>query len=133
MKMSTAMALGSTMMHPIAGVFYTGHAGCALGMVSQAAPSDWNRLYEMSRKLKVSRPCLCKDDCFVYGSGMMQVRAGEIGHLGHCIVHLFNHHVMTRKDWTMEQLIDWVASVEPPDPEEAEVRKEIHEEVLACR
>jgi len=57
------------------------------------------------------------------------------------IVHLFNYHVMTKKDWTMDQLIDWVRSVEPPDPEEdapkvneeKPVADKEYEEVPACK
>lgn len=34
------------------------------------------------------------------------------------IVHVFNYHVMTVKDWTLDRLVQWVASVEPAEPEE---------------
>ena len=64
---------------------------------------------------------------------MRAERAVDTVTLGSISIHLFNDHVMTKKEWTMDQLIDWVATVEPPDPEEEQMRKEIHEEVLACR
>lgn len=39
--------------------------------------------------------------------------------LSEWIVHVFNYHVMAVKDWTLDRLVQWVASVEPAEPEEA--------------
>ena len=35
------------------------------------------------------------------------------------IAHIFDYHVMTTGQWTLDQLIDWVRSVEPDEPVEA--------------
>jgi hypothetical protein len=47
------------------------------------------------------------------------------------IVHLFNYHVVTAKDWTIERLADWVRSIEPPEPNE--VAKPTEEAVLVAK
>ena len=31
------------------------------------------------------------------------------------IAHLFDYHIMTRKNWTMEQLVAWAETVEPKE------------------
>lgn len=133
MKISIAMALGRTMIFPIAGT-HLNHGktgGCAWGMVEVAAPSSFGGAWRRAIYFRTLPPCGCTGA--VLGNGMCVVKIDHICDLGHMIVHLFNDHVMTKKDWTLDQLIDWVASVEPPDPEEEVIRKEIHEEILACR
>lgn len=132
MKISTAMALGRTMIRSLAGqhLTYDQSSGCAWGMVNVAAPTAYQEMFERTRMLEVKPPCECTG--LVVGGGMRLISDCEIEFFGNAIVHLFNDHVMTKKDWTMDQLIDWVASVEPPDPEEEVIRKEIHEEILAC-
>lgn len=37
------------------------------------------------------------------------------------IAHIFDLHVMHLKDWTLDELIDWVRSVEPVEAEAKEV------------
>ena len=34
------------------------------------------------------------------------------------IAHIFDYHVMTTGQWTLDQLIDWIRSVEPDEPVE---------------
>ncbi|MGA8688919.1 MAG: hypothetical protein WB662_03165 [Methyloceanibacter sp.] len=50
-------------------------------------------------------------------------RYGQIPAIN-AIVHIFNQHVCDG-DWTIEQLADWVASIEPPDPAEEAARTAI--------
>lgn len=118
MKISTAMALGRTMIKPLAGIFLNPakDSGCAWGMACLAAPSHFNSFLIRAECCEVRLPCKCNG--WVIGGSMRPYHAGEADNLRDCIVHLFNYHVMTRKDWTMDQLIDWVASVEPADPED---------------
>ena len=118
MKISTAMALGRTMIMPLAGVHLSTDQkmGCALGMVQIAAPSLWQDTFMRARRTFVTTPCTCE---MGHGGGMAWCPILRANFLNETIIHLFNDHVMTRKDWTMDQLIDWVASVEPRDPEEA--------------
>jgi len=72
----------------------------------------------------------------VIGGGLILQLAERMTNLSMVVVHLFNDHVMTRKDWTLDQLIDWVRSVEPADPEEkaseaavSNVPEEVHSAV----
>lgn len=106
-----------------------GLAGCALGMAGMVAGCETSRLkiafyqsgdhipmypaYEEICRVwpwldgkKVTIPCDCE-------------YAGCSRHTGMVIAHLFDKHVMsTHKHWTLEQLIDWVRSVEPEEPTE---------------
>jgi hypothetical protein len=133
MKISTAMALGRTMILPHVGIHLNGQRthGCAWGMVNMAAPAVFDNLFGMSRSVIVYVPCECK---MGHMGGMVWAQVNRRNNLCLAIVHLFNDHVMTRKDWTMDQLIDWVASVEPPDPEETVVTEDAKErkEVAVC-
>lgn len=131
MKISTAMNLGSSMIFPIAGqhlnVDRTG--GCAWGMVNVAAPGEYENMLNMrAHRVYLRLPCGCKGN--IMGAGMKSIYYpdGKLN-LTYAIVHLFNDHVMTRKDWSMEKLIDWVASVEPPDPFEVQDAQETEVEV----
>jgi SRSO17 transposase len=117
MKISEAMLLGSTMIQPVAGVHLDtfNSAGCAMGMVNIAAPSLWKELGHRCRITQVKTPC----DCTVgFISRMQRGPVYRANNLMMTIVHLFNDHVMTKKDWTLDRLIEWVASVEPADPGE---------------
>lgn len=82
--------------------------GCAIGMayVGAGIPKGvhicerWNWLTE-----PIIYPCEC------FGTFELS-RALTI------IAHLFDHHFFERQDWTLEQLVDWVRSVEPPEPDQ---------------
>ena len=50
------------------------------------------------------RPCQCQS-----------VR--PLSRVGSLIPHLFDQHVFRQCDWTIEQLAQWVASIEPPEQE----------------
>lgn len=117
MKLSEAIPLGSTVVTPKAGVLYSSerNVGCAIGMAMVAEGAEWSpakpgatrtqntELWWPWTTTTMSRPC----GCWLYPRKMS---AKEI------IAHLFDKHVMRRKDWTLDQLVEWVRSVEPPTP-----------------
>jgi hypothetical protein len=123
MRLSDAIALGRTILEPVAGTFNDHHGGgCAIGMAYEAIGKDflvsnvreWNWVHTVRGKL----PCSCTRTC----NCELCVQDPAIS----CIVHLFDVHVMGKGDWTLDQLIDWVRSVEPPE-QVTEVKEEAHE------
>jgi len=56
--------------------------------------------------------------------------AGIKNQMTYAIMHLFDGHVCVREDWTLEQLVDWVRSVEPAEQDSA-LRSETPEEQIA--
>lgn len=123
MKMSEAILLGSTVLAPKAGGqhFAEMQAGCALGMAALARGCTFHKITDFDRKDRrtlgtegvwgkwvleeVNRPCNCWR--FLVPRKM---RIKDI------IAHLFDHHVMGSKNWTLEQMVAWVETVEPNDP-----------------
>jgi hypothetical protein len=119
MRISEAMNLGRSMLKPRAGYHWDQqrNEGCAWGMVNIAAPGKYHYMNQSATAMQVPLPCGCKG--LVMGSGCHYYDyENGISTLSLAIVHLFNYHVMTANDWTMDQLIDWLRSVEPADPEE---------------
>jgi len=121
MKLSEAILLGSTVLAPKAGRQHYSelNAGCALGMAAVAAGCTFRPVTEpFARKDKrtlgaegvwgnwlltvVSRPCAC-----------WRIRVPRKMRIKDVVAHLFDHHVMARQDWTLEQLVAWVETVEP--------------------
>jgi hypothetical protein len=127
MRLSEYLLLGSTMVMPSRGVFYSPVGqetfGCALGMI--AVGKDGRRgtlneqamaFYELNRRLANTFiecdqiPCGC---CL-----------GEESHtLKSLIVHLFDCHYfsLSIEHWTLERIADWLEKVEPKE----EVRTDI--------
>lgn len=116
MRLSDAIAMGRTLCEPKRATIY----GCAMGManhaiggmigyctVEKAWPWIVNNLFVA--------PCKCSGT--KNGAGV--------------IIHLFDFHVMTLGDWTLDQLIDWVRSVEPVPETPAEVKESASEPVRA--
>ena len=140
MRASTAINLGRSMIRWVAGTRNDGHgSGCALGMAEKAVGHTWD--WSWSTSATMSFPCTCNLRAAIMGSGCEWSFHTAPCSAMNIIVHLFNYHVMTKKDWTMDQLIDWVRSVEPPDPEEdapkvneeKPVADKEYEEVPACK
>ncbi len=111
MKLSEAIVLGSTVFRPLAGglVADPSRQTCAFMMAAAAlskpaclwaeAPTTWPWL---TRQL-AHVPCGCRGwDRYLSANYMT------------AIIHVFACHVAT-KEWTIEQVADWVASVEPQD------------------
>jgi len=123
MKMSEAILLGSTVLAPKAGGqhFAEMKAGCALGMAAVANGCTFRKVTGFDRKDRrtlgtegvwgnwvleeVQRPCNCWR---IVVPGKMRIKD--------IIAHLFDHHVMGKKNWTLEQLVAWVETVEPKGP-----------------
>jgi hypothetical protein len=86
-----------------------------------AGPEQYGSMLQRSREHRVELPCGCVprgEDTVLMMNGGQWTRTSSVQPLAFAIVHLFNYHVMTVRDWTLQRLIDWVGSVEPPDPYE---------------
>ena len=123
MKLSEAILLGSTVLAAKAGGqhFSENQAGCALGMAAVARgctfgparhPVDKKEQRTLSAERiwgdwllhTVVRPCRCWRFAIP-----RKRRVKDI------IAHIFDYHVMTKRNWTLEQLVAWVKTVEPKD------------------
>jgi hypothetical protein len=120
MKLSEAILLGSTVLAPQAGKQYSSEtkAGCALGMAAVANGCTFRPITQFNeydrRTLgtegvwgnwvltRMARPCKCWR--------LLVPREMRIKDI---IAHIFDYHVMGRKNWTLEQLVEWVKTVEP--------------------
>jgi hypothetical protein len=121
MKLSEAILLGSTILAPKAGRqhYSESNAGCALGMaaiangytfrtVSVVVPARDRRtigtegVWGSWVLTEVRRPC----NCWLFRVPR-EMRIKDI------IAHLFDYHVMAKQNWTLEQLVAWVRTVEP--------------------
>lgn len=106
-RLSDAILLGSRVIpsQPIT-MGYSGGPGCALGMACAATGLDVGCNARESDLLKdrfpvldteIWLPCGCSDRNFkVFG----------------VIGHIFDFHVMDKHNWTIEQLVDWVRTIE---------------------
>lgn len=122
MKLSEAILLGSTVLAPQAGQQYSSEtkAGCALGMAAIANGCTFRpttQFNEYDRRTlgvegvwgswvlaRVRRPCHC-----------WRLLVPREMRIKDVIAHLFDYHVMVKKNWTLEQLVEWVKTVEPKD------------------
>jgi hypothetical protein len=123
MRLSEAILLGSTVVAPKAGrqYFSESQSGCALGMAAIARGCEYgpNRqaipVPEQDRRAvgteavwgrwvmrEVVRPCNC-----------WRFRVPHEMRIKDVITHVFDYHVMTKKNWTLERLAAWVQTVEP--------------------
>lgn len=113
MRLSEAIALGRVLLTPIPGNYFSGdNSGCALGMGlagvgcksrdTAVIEKDLDKHWSWMNNRIPSLPCGCVSTNFDIATN---------------IVHLFDEHVCGNKDWTLDQLIDWVRSVEPAEPE----------------
>jgi len=120
MRLSEAILLGSTVVHPRAGSmhFSESNEGCALGMAAIAVGCTFGKpLRQISVKdlrtvniesifgpwllRVVMRPCDCQTEL------PREMRIKEV------VAHLFDVHVMARGNWTLGQLVEWVQRWEP--------------------
>ena len=123
MKLSEAILLGSTVVTSQAGQlnFSETGSGCALGIAAAAngctfGPASRPIAEKDRRTLNsediwgnwllrfVMRPCGCWDF-----QVPREMRIKDV------IAHLFDHHIMERKNWTLDQLVAWVEMWEPKD------------------
>jgi hypothetical protein len=141
MKLSEAILLGSTVVTPKAGGlrFSKENAGCALGMAVIGCGGTFTgrpREFRMEdRRTKnveeifgswllrmVPRPCACPAFLtlrdlhiksivrYFSGSGPALPRQMRVKDV---IAHLFDYHVMQKKNWTLAQVVAWVERWEP--------------------
>jgi hypothetical protein len=121
MRLSDAIALGRTLIIPVQNpsrVDERSGKGCALSMAvnSVRGCGSWTLAYrEIWPWLckSFAFPCDCKD-----GAHDHDLAAGVIAHLFD--QHIMNEHGLTYSRWTLDQLIDWVRSVEPAEEGESE-------------
>jgi hypothetical protein len=115
MRLSTAIALGRTILRPAFGSFSNGEEGCALGMAAEAANIETPDGQYIGKSFSGLWPWMLRDtfDCPCDCPRLDGRKAPPT----ETIIHLFDFHVMTLRDWTLDQLIDWVRLVEPQEAE----------------
>lgn len=123
MKLSDAILLGSTVLTSRSGGQYYKEqdAGCALGMAAIAGGCTFGPAREVvaeqdQRTLGtegvwgqwvlevVERPCNC-----------WRFQAPREMRIKDIIAHIFDRHIMQKKNWTLERLVAWVKTVEPAE------------------
>jgi hypothetical protein len=131
MKLSDAILLGSTVLTPRPGGQYYDeqNAGCALGMAAIARGCTFGPA--RSAVAKQDRRTLGTEG--VWGQWVLEVakrpcdcwrfRVPTEMRIKDIIAHIFDRHVMQKKNWTLERLVAWIKTVEPAD-EPALQRKE---------
>jgi hypothetical protein len=120
MRLSDAIALGRTLALPWEPGNRGGGRMCALmlaGLAASGNSCDWRTnlpfmVESFDGEHPITVPCGCTRGEWLDSSDL------RFGH--RAIMHMFNHHVSTVGDWTLDQLIDWVRSIEPPELEIAE-------------
>jgi hypothetical protein len=129
MKLSESILLGSTMMAAKSGgqYFFETKAGCALGMAAiangctfrrVAAPVNENERRTLGVEAVwgqwvlrvVRRPCAC-----------WALRVPRKMRIKDIIAHLFDFHVVEKKNWTLDQLACWVQTWEPKESNPAPI------------
>lgn len=142
MKLSESILLGSTVVTPKAGALHVPgeNAGCALGMAAIASgctfsPAERQIPVKDLRTLNVEdiwgtwllrvviRPCDCRAPITLRGLRLKDISAylfdrgsGTLPRgmrIKDIIAHLFDHHVMGKRNWTLDQLVAWVERWEP--------------------
>jgi hypothetical protein len=122
LQLSEAILLGSTMIRPKRGVFLSSDLtqGCAFGMANRANGGGNAGTWPWTMVARHAKlPCDCRGEELMAGMGYSASRASVECCYANQIVHLFNQHVIDGS-WTIEQLADWVRSIEPPEQPEAQ-------------
>lgn len=116
MKASEALRKGSTMVEPVMGRIEEGGKCCALGMIGKAATgksTEWAEPAPWIVSTPTKLPCDCHETRLMGGGGLCVEKSTIESRVCNTIVHLFNYHVMTERDWTVGQIADWLDSVDP--------------------
>jgi hypothetical protein len=121
-KLSDAILLGSTVLTSRAGAQYYKEqdAGCALGMAAIAGGCTFGPPRAVAKQERrtlgtervwgqwvlqvVERPC----DCWRF-------RAPREMRIKDIIAHIFDRHIMQKRNWTLERLVAWIKTVEPAE------------------
>jgi hypothetical protein len=120
MRLSEAILLGSTVVHPRAGSLRVSRTneGCVLGMAAIAVGCTFTKALPQI-PVKDLRTVNIE---FVFGPWMLWVvmRPCECQwplpremRIKDVIAHLFDVHVMEKKNWSLQQLAEWVEGWEP--------------------
>lgn len=137
LTLADAILMGSSVIKPVAGVQMTAEmdSGCALGMANKAKGVEYVVMTEaqaqhsrMQRAITGERE-RSNGTAAIWGNWVKAIVpmpcecGGWMGEIQNVITHLFDSHVMAidtsmRAKWTIEQLADWVRSVEGPAREE---------------
>lgn len=144
MRLSEVILLGSTVVTPKAGAlrFSGENAGCALGMAVIASGGRFQRATRQiaateRRTLnveavwgawllrQVARPCDCRVPLTLDRLRLKEITAYLFDRdscplprgmrIKDIIAHLFDHHVMGKRNWTLDQLLGWLESWEPSE------------------
>jgi hypothetical protein len=121
MKLSEAILLGSTVLTPRAGGqhFASNRSGCALGMAAVARGCSFGPptrpFHEQDRRTLGTEG--------VWGNWVLKIviRPGDCWRFRvpremrskDAITHIFDYHVMMKRNWTLDRLAAWVRTVEP--------------------
>lgn len=126
LQLSEAMMAGSVLVRPQAGNLHTDNGGaCAIGMAELACgkkttsfggyANDHFALWSMTEAGKLwpwlLTPIVPEHiNCCIWGGTLAKYPYAML------IAHLFDYHVMgfQEKQWSLEQLVDYVRSIEPP-------------------
>jgi hypothetical protein len=131
-KLSEAIQLGRTVIRPVSGIQDDGRGGgCAIGMglkangvqpsrrpvvdgdftspeekeTFEAAIGAWPWL-GATISIPCSYPCIL---------------SGHPASYANAIAHIFGSHVFGKADWTLNQLVEWIQSVEPAERESLDI------------
>ena len=160
MKLSEAILLGSTVVTPKAGALHFSgeNAGCALGMAAIASgctfsPAQRQIPVKDLRTVNVEdiwgswllrvvvRPCDCRAPITLSRLRLKEI-TGYLLDRGSCtlprgmrikdiIAHLFDHHVMAKRNWTLDQLVGWVERWEPGGLAQGTLIRDVSRESLS--
>ena len=108
MRLSDKIALGRVLIRH-SSFTLVGEAGCAMGMALRAQGFEGDgRLDDAINELEGAQFFVVPPEC-------CEQLKREPGPLYKFIVHLNDRHIFKSRDWTLDQLIDYVRSVEPPE------------------
>lgn len=122
MRLSDAIAMGRVLLKPKAYVTIMDGEGCALGMAFAAIGVTSHK--EAVKRCKTvpewkwlgkTKPVLFPCYCNPAEDRILRYKDDYRG----WIAHLFNEHVCGDKTWNLDQLIDWIRSVEPAEPSDS--------------
>ena len=124
MRLSDAIALGRTLTKQVtANLFYDNGCACARGMACLAVGKE-AQAGKIEKEIwpwlnnRFEEPCQCGEGCGKSEYTQYYQAWGIINHLMFHVVGCKDNRPFPQT-WTLDELIDWVRSVEPPEPEVA--------------
>ncbi len=144
MRASEALLKGSKMIRWVMGTQNDlSGGGCALGMMARVHGLErlnfcddplFTSVEEYQWMHTASPPlaCNCLGSVLLGSGGDFNPRELLESRVAYQLVHLFNYHVMTEKDWTIEQLSKWLDIVDPSPLEKVVVEETQEQEELVA-